>query len=284
MESMLEKLKLEPDVASEEEKKEEQPGSGSSNEEPMNCESAAASAAIIVASEKKKPGSCTTRTFSSRCGDCYAQIFDEKAVGPNFCTTLDAATTGRRRRLVKHLTCACPLAAPVPEALTRKEKAQYQVYWFLQRRCCTFAFALACFDRKQLFYAAGDGEKERIVAIIEKALAPPCEGCTVPGRPRSDCNASCCPITLEEPSGGQGWIMTITMKALAPPCDDGCTEPGRPRSGFNVSCRPITLVKERPPGQGCIKALAGLFFLPDRYTRLSLAQCNVLEAFAAGTF
>jgi len=85
---------------------------------------------------------------------------------------------------------------------TRKEKEACRVYQFLKKRCCTTALAFTTLD-------GGDEKKNKeVVEAVEEELMPPCEGCTETGRPRSHCNAYCCPTKLSsEP--GQGCIKAV---------------------------------------------------------------------------
>jgi len=130
------------------------------------------------------------------CGRCVKSLYHEK--------------TSRR---VKHRICTCALFARFPDAaLTREEEAMVQVFWYLKRRCCTLALAYVIWVDLGL---TKEEMEKRIAAVTEKALAPPCEGCTE-GRSRSDCNASCCPVTLGEPQQppGQGCIKAFVRQII----------------------------------------------------------------------
>jgi len=174
--SLLEKLKLEPGEA---------PPAVIPSLPPL----------VVAASKKGEEEMLGVGHIS--CGRCDGSLYHEKP-----------------SHRVTHRTCACALYAGFPDAaLTREEEAMVQVFWFLQRRCCTLALALAIFVDKDP-YEDVDEHEEKIAAVAEKVLAPPCEGCTEPGRRRSDCNASCCPVTLGEPRQPPGCIKAFVRQIL----------------------------------------------------------------------
>jgi len=89
------------------------------------------------------------------------------------------------------------------------------------------ALALAIWVDMDPFNEEDVDKEERIATDAEKALALPCEGCTVPGRRRSDCNASCCPITLGEPRQppGQGCIKAFARQIIPQLDENHCLWP-----------------------------------------------------------